>query len=258
MKTWSICLALLFTVAGCISRGDSINTLIGDSKPLGQGTVRSWVSTDDAGVPTAIGITLTASALEGLPEGGDHSVNETVLALPQAGAPVPFDHISVDWNPQGHEPPDVYDVAHFDVHFYMMNAEERDAITPADLAYEAKLAKTPATAFIPARYVPTPGGVPRMGAHWVDPATPELNGETFTYTFLYGFYDGRMNFLEPMITKAFLETRPDLTLPVRQPEQFERSGYYPTHYSIRYDAERNEYSIVLEGLTHRQGRSVRS
>ena len=47
---------------------------------------------------------------------------EYVLPLPDAvarRADVPFKWVLLNWNPVGHVPPGVYDVAHFDVHFYM-------------------------------------------------------------------------------------------------------------------------------------------
>ena len=57
-------------------------------------------------------------------------------------------------------------------------------------------------AFAAAGYVYAPGTeVPMMGGHWVDPKAPELNGQVFTKTFLYGSYNGKMIHFEPMITK---------------------------------------------------------
>jgi len=44
-----------------------------------------------------------------------------------------------------------------------------------------------------------------MGLHWLDIASPELNGAEFRYTLFYGSWDGRIIFDEPMITKALLE-----------------------------------------------------
>ena len=54
-----------------------------------------------------------------------------------------------------------------------------------------------------------------MGLHWLDIASPELNGAEFRYTLFYGSWDGRIIFDEPMITKALLESREtvDVTLP---------------------------------------------
>ena len=49
---------------------------------------------------------------------------------------------------------------------------------------------------------------------------PEFIGKPFTVTYIYGFYHGNMTFVEPMITKAFLETHPDFTLPIKQPQAY--------------------------------------
>lgn len=81
--------------------------------------------------------------------------------------------------------------------------------------------------------------VPRMGVHWLEIASPELQDpvspdhHAFTYTFIHGSWNGKFIFDEPMITRAFLLTQPDLTLPLSQPAQFTRPGYYPTNYRIQ-------------------------
>ena len=92
-----------------------------------------------------------------------------------------------------------------------------------------------------------------MGAHAVDTATPELRGDPFTSTFIYGYYNGRMTFVEPMISTAFLKTKTNFTAPVKQPAAYPRRGYYPTRYSVTYDPKREEYSVALEGLVLRAG-----
>jgi hypothetical protein len=112
----------------------------------------------------------------------------------------------------------------------------------------------PASAYIPAFYIPEeiPSLViDKMGAHWLDSKAPELKGETFTQTFVYGFLDGHMIFLEPMITKVFLETKPDVLYEINQPEKFEVSGYYPTRYAIHYDAASGMYNVSLEEFVQR-------
>ena len=232
-------------------------TFTGPAQPLGAGTAHAFV-TLDAGTPVALGVRVTEAALETLPvQVGLHGVHETVLALP-AEAPVqPYDHVSFDWQPRGHEPDGVYDRPHFDVHFYTMSSAERDLIVPADQnTFDEMAARTPASQYIPAGYVATPGAIPRMGAHWIDPTSPEFTPAGFSRTFLYGFWDGRMNFVEPMITTDYLKSVKTLpgqsaTFSIPQPQGFEKAGYYPTTYSIRYDAMAKAYDIVLDGLVER-------
>jgi hypothetical protein len=47
-----------------------------------------------------------------------------------------------------------------------------------------------------------------MGVHWIDPASHEFHGHDFTATVLYGSYNGEMNFIEPMITRAYSRPGP--------------------------------------------------
>lgn len=251
----SLYIILLTTVAlivtGCIENQSKSGTFIGETKSLGNGMVRSWVSLDEDGNASAIGVTFTEMALSGLPT---ENSTEYILALPEQASAMPFNHIGLDWNPNGHEPPEIYDKPHFDFHFYMISPEERNSIT-ATGEDVAKLSRNVSSEYIPERYVPTPGGVPRMGAHWIDPASPEFNNQSFTKTFIYGFYDGNMVFVEPMVTKAFLETRPNTTDIIKLPAKYPKKGYYPTRYSVKYDVTAKEFTLSLEGMTFRQGQS---
>jgi hypothetical protein len=234
--------------AGCsTSNTDTLGgTFYGPAQTLGQGTARSWVTLNSSGTPTAMGLKLTAAALGGLPV----AMSETIVPLPAQG-PAPFDHIAIDWNPQGHEPAGIYDVPHFDFHFYLMTQAEQMAIT-LDGSGAAKMFAAPSAAEAPAGYagIPNVSGVPMMGWHWTDPASPELNGQPFTATMIYGFYDGHMNFIEPMITKAFLESHTPLNKQFGRPQQYVKTGYYPDGYSVSYDSSSNEYIIALTNLVH--------
>jgi hypothetical protein len=230
-------------------------TYTGEAKRVGNGVAYSWVVLNEKGKPSSLGITLTETALEGLtqtqPEG--KLGPEYNLTLPKEAMKTAFRHISLGWNPLGHEPPGVYDKAHFDFHFYMISVEDREKIT-ATGADVATCRKAVPGGFSPAGYVYAKGTeVPMMGGHWVDPKAPELNGRPFTKTFLYGSYGGKMIHFEPMITKAFLESKPDYSQAIQVPTSYRKSAYYPTRYSVRYDAVRREYTIALEGMTWREG-----
>lgn len=231
----------------CNMKSIQKGTFEGENKTLGNGTVYSWVKLDNKGNPSSIGVNFTESALKGLPEG---AVVEYTLALPEEAASTAYDHIGVDWNPEGHDPHGIYDTPHFDFHFYMISPEERDKITASEEDSE-KLSKEPASGYIPEGYVSTPGGVPRMGAHWIEPEAPEFKGQPFNETFIYGFYDGKMVFVEPMVTTAFLETKPEVTKELKLPKCYPASAYYPTNYSVSYSETSKEYTVALENLTLR-------
>lgn len=223
-------------------------TYLGEIRQVGQGTMATWTTVNQDGAPTAIGVTLTTGVLDGLPT--QQPDYEYVLALPTQAARTPFTHFALDWNPHGHDPVAVYGVPHFDFHFYIISSQERAAITAtgADLA---RVERIPAPAFVPHGYVATPGGVPHMGAHWVDPAAPEFHGQPFAETFIYGFYNGRMAFIEPMLTLAYLRTNPQVDRAIALPEAYPVSGYYPTRFTIQSDPQHGEYTVALRGLTWR-------
>lgn len=228
-------------------------TFVGATKQLGEGTARSWVTLDRDGKPTAIGLTFSESALKTAPTEIPHGQEgiDITLALPREAAGTPFNHIGFGWNPKGHEPKNIYDVAHFDVHFYTISPEERAKITAQgdDLA---KAYKTPSPEYIPAGYILPPGtAVPGMGAHWVNPQAGELNGRPFTKTFLFGNYNGQIIFYEPMITRSFFETKVNFTEFIKLPQKYEKPGYYPTKYSVKYDPDKKEYTVALEGMVLR-------
>jgi hypothetical protein len=102
-------------------------------------------------------------------------------------------------------------------------------------------------------YAPTPGGVPQMGAHWVDVTSPEFNGGIFTKTFIWGSYDGSFIFWEPMITLDYLLTQPNDLIPLRQPEAFQKDGWYATNYKISYTKNPNQYTVALTDLMFHAG-----
>ena len=185
--------------------------VITDRIPLGKGTVYSFVEYSQRKVPTAIGMAISGSALKTLPE-----EMQMFELIPKGKHKIPpYDHLGFDWNPMGHEPPGIYDVPHFDYHFYMISRPVRHAITCAGADALACTQAIPAPLIAP-DYVPTPAGVPMMGWHWLDSKSPELNGQPFTRTFIYGYYKGLTAFLEPMITLAYLKTKPQAVFPVKQ------------------------------------------
>lgn len=231
-------------------------TVYGPEVTLGKGTARSYAILDDQGKPTEIGVALSDSSLSGLSDDGGHShdpSNFTMLTLPANLPSMPFNHISLDWNPVGHEPPGIYDLPHFDFHFYMISPAERDAITPTDSQFVTKGTTLPAAEYIPQGYILPPGStpVPQMGNHLLDPTSPELNGQVFTKTFIYGMYDARIIFVEPMITRAYILSKPNSTESLKLPAKYQKSGYYPTTYSVKYDTQAREHRIGLGGLTLR-------
>ena len=221
------------------------NTFYGPTVPIGNGVARAWVSEDPDGNPTGVGVNLSEKALEGLPE----ESAAFVLYLPNNGATDFYTHILLDWNPQGHEP-GFYEVPHFDFHFYIIPEEDRLAIGPDDFA---EFAAEPLPQYVPPAYLHTPGGVPQMGAHWVDLLAPEFTGGNFTRTFIWGSYDGEFIFWEPMITMDYLQLKSSEVIPVRQPEAYQKEVCYATDYKVEFSTKFKQFSIALINLAYHPG-----
>lgn len=234
--------ALTAVFTGCKKNDLKSKIFYGQTANVGNGTVRSFVVLNWDGTPQSVGFNFTKSMLAGLPDDGKIPTYMTMLDLPPQAASSGFNHLELDWNPHGHEPSNIYGLPHFDFHFYIVGMDELMQIIPGPdtTSVDPK--------YVPKDYISGVVAVPNMGVHWVDPNSPEFNGKTFTTTYIYGFYHGSMLFGEPMITKAYLETLPNVTMDVKQPAEFQKSGYYPTKYRISYDPQGQQYFVSLEGL----------
>lgn len=261
----------------------------GAAQRIGNGTVRTYVLYDPANraVPIEVGVALSARALEGLPApvtghgatdamSSHFDTHERLLALPAENR-TPYQFIQFNWNPGGHEPPGVYDQPHFDFHFWTTSNDVRESIVPDNPDFGVKGGKLPAEQFRSRFYVDASTAaqapaaavtVPKMGMHWLDVRSPELQGMTghpelakqFTKTFIYGSWNGEFVFDEPMITRDYVAAKKTATDPAVRDEIIEMptparrqiAGYYPRAYRISYDPETNEYRIALTRLTWQQ------
>jgi hypothetical protein len=253
MRNQLLVLMVLSALAGATGCDDDPvggtqgGTFTGPSQTFGNGTTQAFVILDEQGDPTSLGAILSESVLSSLPT----TSTVVILALPAEGVDTPFNFVRVNFGPAGHPPPGIYDKPHFDFHFFLITEQEVAAIGPSDPNFLQKGAQTPASELTPPDYVADPVAIPGHGTHWTDPTSPEFQGQPFTATFLYGFYEGRVIHLEPMATSAFLLTRPNFTAAIKLPTSFAEPGLYPTSYSVRFDATAGGYIIALEGLTAR-------
>ncbi|WP_168196621.1 DUF5602 domain-containing protein [Bdellovibrio sp. ZAP7] len=225
----------------------SESVILGPTQNIGEGQASSFVKMDETKVITSLGLVFSGKSLQGLPDSKGHDY-EYNLDLPEGVSAPPFDHFTMNWNPHGHVPDEIYGVPHFDFHFYFITKHEQHMI-PCDGTDDATCMKQPPAEYIPPFYISGPGGVPMMGWHWVDFRSPEFHGQPFTTTYIYGFYNGEMIFLEPMIARSFLQTKPQFTKEVPLPKSVAKPGNYPANYSLMYDSVQDLYWLSLEKLT---------
>jgi hypothetical protein len=276
--------ALVFLQLGCYKQpgAEPSGRVLGAESGLGSGSVSSYADFDDQGNLQAIGVVYSADALDGLPtemsdqrhcfdRNGDGQVDtsaecipshEFVIPLPDAvsgRSDVPFKWVLLNWNPAGHIPPGIYDVPHFDVHFYMAPMASVMALEDGPCGAEFircdqyELAKKA----LPANYMnpdfqDVDAVVPAMGNHLVDLTGPEFNGEEWKRSWIFGVYDGKVTFYEEMLSLAFMLSQPNECHPIKSPPAVERSGLYPTESCVRYDSGTGEYTVSMEGFSQRE------
>ena len=268
------CVMLVLSLQLCFgAQKEALDTIVGEQKPIGNGTVRTWLKVDaKTREPRVIGVTLTESGLSGLPaeadpaqpssvklklmDGGPNHTFEYELKFPPEATVTAFNHMGFNWNPAGHGPKQIFDTPHFDVHFYMATTEYRHVIhvdlQDADPTYVKTSNLEPPAQFLPPDYQLAPDTAePRMGSHYADMTSDQLKPGHFTNIFLIGAHGGNILFWEPMLTKAYLESKPNFTGQLKLPEAYPVSGYYPTAYSVIYDPNRKEINISLDNLTFR-------
>ena len=251
-------LALGLVLASCgddvVEPVDLSGTFFSTEQGIGNGSAKLFVTRDADGVPTAYGFRIEEAALSGL-DSTDLSLGFEMLA---EGSEIPVKYATLDWNPHGHEPAMIFDVPHFDMHFYTMTRAELDAeIDPSDADFQTKADNFPGADYIPADYiVPGPPGapaeaIPGMGVHWVDSKDPLAPG-SFTEVLIYGTWDGDLTFIEPMMTVDWMKTKATVSESVKQPAKYQIDGYWPTTYTVAFDTATNEYVVTMGGLVKRE------
>ena len=228
---------------------EQVNIFKGPQVAMGNGFARSWISINHSDVPLELGIELTDGALYGLPQDpADFAAATFLLPLHQkAKAATAFNHIVINWNVHGHEPDHVFDIPHFDFHFYMISEQEQTSIPPYPLA-PASFDNLPPNSYWPDLYVPTPGGVPTMGKHWINTTF----APPFSKTMIYGSYNGRFTFVEPMITRDYLLQGDSFSEAYSQPHVFvPNNKFYPQTYNIYKDDASSKHYITLSNFAWR-------
>jgi hypothetical protein len=255
--------------------------VLGAQTELGQGHASAYAELNAQGEPTAIGVVFTPGALTGLPVDGsdyhhcfdrnqDGAVDratecihtyEHVLPLPDVvarRADVPFKWVLLNWNPKGHIPPGIYDVPHFDIHFYMAPIAKIFALHAGPCGPELMrcdqfaIGKQP----VPADYVhpdfkDVDAVVPAMGNHLIDLTGPEFQKQPFTRSWIYGAYGGRIIFYEEMVTHRTLLDKPQSCSEIKQAKAVATTGFYPTVSCLRHHAPTGETTVSMERFTLR-------
>jgi hypothetical protein len=261
--------------------GVSAKVITTKDQKVGNGSAHTYVAIDAAGRLVGIVVSLDKRALDGLPHAPnatsrcfDRNANGKIdsdecvgdynftFEIPREAtkAAAPFKWVALNWNPHGHgsPAPPAWSAPHFDFHFYIVPRQVVKELRPGSCGefidcddFKRATRPVPAT-FVHPDHIDVGAAVPDMGNHLIDSRSPELakNGPAFTHTFIFGADDGHITFLEPMITRAYIASNPDMCAPIKQPQAWEAAGSYPTRYCIRYLERSGRYTISLEGFVN--------
>lgn len=244
---------------------DNHDLIWGDDIDYLDGEVRTYATTNPQGNLSSLGVYVDDEALTTFDQDqlGHH------LHLPEEVDTHQFTFVGFHYNPEGHPPPDIYTVPHFDFHFYTIPEETVEEIVTE-----------PATYSIPDAQIPedyqrlpvldtddddqpdTPLVEEEMGEHLADLTSPEFQDDgEFTHTMIYGAYDtdgdgtGQITFVEPMVTVEFLENLDDeVEVDMNTPEEYATADDYPTQYVIEPSVHGGVY-VSIDGFTEFSGSS---
>jgi hypothetical protein len=200
-----------------------------------------------------VGATVALASISGAPDSMPMAwppSYQADLAMPEGSEASGLVNYTFAWEPMGHGPL-TYLTPHFDFHFNLIPAAERQAIDcsdrtkPATLATGYILPDEPLPPEVAAMIgVDTLIGVcvPNMGMHSI-PETDAMATEPFVGAIVVGYYGGRPIFLEPMISRAKLLERQSFDLPV--PEIPGASGSYPRAFRAEYLPDTESYRLTF-------------
>ncbi len=281
----SFFLVLVFSLTGCYESNKRIDT--SENIDIGDGFTRTFMIKTELGKITQLGIEIDATGFTNLPHEDSDGVwdikdsegnvtrpccgHEYILPLVDGIKDTPFKQVVLNWNPHGHAPAHIFDLPHFDFHFYTISKAERLSIeAPLEsercmvtgLSNEVKAAlvncenyvkgtKALAAELMPPNYTDLAVIEPGMGNHMIDLTSPVFAGEHFSHTWIWGVWDGDITYYEPMITLEFLKSLKQKELgkvckAVSMPEAVSEPGLYPTTYCMRYVPGNDVYRISLE------------
>ena len=204
--------------------------------------VSTWAKVDSSNSVVEAGVTIPYEIIERPPSelGKGPAGSIVVSPFPEIVRKSTFlNHFELNWEMHGHEPK-VFMVPHFDFHFYGVPTQEVFKVAAQD-PLQPEVRQVPAGYIYPGREFT----VPQMGVHAVRPSDLE---RPFSDVLIFGFYGGKMTFIEPMVTRDRMLEKKHITYDIPVPGYLGKSTRYPTKVDIRYDSKAKAYQIIFSGF----------
>jgi hypothetical protein len=200
-----------------------------------------------------VGATVALASITGAPDSMPMAwppAYQADLSMPAGSEASGIVNYTFAWEPMGHGPL-TYLTPHFDFHFNLIPASERQAIDCSDRTKPAALATgyvLPDEALPPEVAamigVDTLIGVcvPNMGMHSIPEADVSAT-EPFHGAIVVGYYGGRPTFIEPMVSRAKLLERQSFDLSVPEIPGLDRS--YPRSFRAEWVPATESYRFTF-------------
>jgi len=323
--------AAMAAIAGCggSSSNSSTSANFGTAvSGVSNGTARSYILTDNANNPLAIGVEVSRGAIDNPAQVSVYPDAAAFnLTLPTTTPQLPF-RSATFFSTSGHGPDfgpvaGPYEVPHYHVSFSLYTIQQRGTATshsgiganlwgisasypdastylnadanfntpdvyspnplqPADTPYKIYVPISPAgkayfnysdmpfTPLVPGSTTQHMGQeLPSLGTVLYDPDVPEFNQVNpgpFAHESDWQFFNGSMSAItitvprnelvaadKPGTQQVQTPTHINVTVPLGQPQAFQTTGYYPSTYTIRYNASSDTYDFELGGMKFHQG-----
>ncbi len=212
----------------------SMSTTIMGSK------VNTWIEYDQDRTPLIIAIKIPVKMIEPLPIYkstiyGKHALQIFYVELPTSKYNNQlFNHAMIVYSPSGFSP-GVFQFPHMSFNFYINGKEEAQY-------YNGDISGHIASR-LPQGFEPV-SPVKSFGEIWV-PTNSSINKECYiSHEISAGVLSNQLAFYGPLASIEFLKSHPAISQPIPLPQEYSRSGYYPTQYSINQVGE--EIHISLE------------
>lgn len=230
---------------------ERIATFIGPKVAVGNGYVFSWMRVIDNNTPWEIGIDITSAVLEDLPKDSG-LIEPAIIPLPEIAEKLtPFNHISITWNPENFSDIPDFKQAHFNFYFYTIPINDRMSIPPWSEETNPPFSTYPPKNYLPKDYSPLINGIgsySEIGRHW-------LSSDSKSYlpladAFSFGTYEGKLIFLNPIVTFPVLKSGEEIKKPISQPLYYPGGKPFPREYKISINTNDN-HTVALRNFLYR-------
>ncbi|WP_029037889.1 hypothetical protein [Salinimicrobium xinjiangense] len=230
--------SILFALTSCHHEGIFFRANKDSEPQLNSPDVQSAIEFDATGQPERISLIFSESTLADLPQ----NVHHLQIPVNDPSGKFPFNHLSLKWNPTKDDVEGIFTTPHFETGFHLISAEKRSSIKVADPLAEL----LPNRELLPQDFIPSKGSYSGTGKRWLNPTASELHEPNETYTLLVDSYAGEIISFVPSFTLKYLEEAENQIFTIPFPKGAQKEGaFYPTQYSLSFDAAEKKYIISL-------------